>query len=426
MTLTWYIFERFGGVSFRKDDPGGTENKEESFCSVKRLGTDMSIGFWYTTFLIQSICQFLLILRDWRRDLKESNWKVALQVFFTSWLEYMIITITIILLIFQAKAMYIVLTILLALVSFREGLQMMVSLKKYVFGAENWLEIATIVLVGVILYVPDSRFEDACETKRHLAAIAIVLSWATLITLVGRHPKLSRYNIYVTMFYRILETFVTFLLWYSFFLIAFSLGFYIMLHQDLPNVTPPSDDDYKFFNNPWWSLVKTATMFVGEIEFSDIPIDLDNGLWPLGYMFLLTFIFLIVVVLMNLLNGLAVSDTAVIREKAEIVTYIIRVETISCFEAVLLGDPFNFLSNWPAIKILKDVPSLAFCKALYGNAFVRNISHKITGATGILLFYSWLPDKKLKLTPNKNNQLCPCLATETMGQEVITPQKLLW
>ena len=124
--------------------------------------------------------------------MKESNWKVALQVFFTSWLEYMIITIIVVLLIFQARAMFIVMTILLVLVSFREGLQMMVSLKRYVFGAENWLEIATIVLVGVILYVPDSRFEDPCETKRHLAAIAIVLSWATLITLVGRYPKLSR------------------------------------------------------------------------------------------------------------------------------------------------------------------------------------------------------------------------------------------
>ena len=56
---------------------------------------------------------------------------------------------------------------------------------------------------------------------------------------------------------------------------------------------------------------------------------------------------------MNLLNGLAVSDTAVIRDKAEIVTYQIRVDTISCFEAVLLGDPFNFLSNWPAIRYLQ-------------------------------------------------------------------------
>merc|ERR1719348_4281 len=312
----------------------------------------------------------------------------------------------------------------------------MVSLKRYIFGVENWLEITTIVLVGVILFVPDSKFEDACETKRHLAAVSIILSWATLITLVGRHPKLSQYNIYVTMFYKILETFVTFLIWYSFFLIAFSLGFYIMLHKDIKNSASNStssgtdskdggggDDEYVFFDNPWWSLVKTSTMFVGEIEFSDIPIDLENGLWPLGYIFLLSFIFLIVVVLMNLLNGLAVSDTAVIREKAEIVTYIIRVETISCFEAVLLGDPFNFLANWPAIKLLRNIPSVGICKALYRNSAVRDISHKITGATGILLFYTWLKTKQLKIHPNKNNDICSCFASETMGKEVIESAK---
>ena len=142
---------------------------------------------------------------------------------------------------------------LVILVAFREGLQMMVSLKRYVFGVENWLEVATLLLVAVILFIPDENFEDPCETKRHLAAVAIVLSWATLITLIGRHPKLAKYNIYVTMFYKILKTFATFLLWYSFFLIAFSLGFYIMLHKDLPTGKQSSDngDDYKFFDNPW-------------------------------------------------------------------------------------------------------------------------------------------------------------------------------
>ena len=161
------------------------------------------------------------------------------------------------------------------------------------------------------------------------------------------------------MFYKILETFVTFLVWYSFFLIAFALGFYIMLHKDVKSVGALGDvegngdgeEDYKFFDNPWLSIVKTSTMFVGEIEFSDIPISTETSTWPIGYLYLLTFIFLIVVVLMNLLNGLAVSDTAVIQEKAEIVTYVIRVETIASFEAVLLGDPFNFLANWPAIKV---------------------------------------------------------------------------
>ena len=49
-------------------------------------------------------------------------------------------------------------------------------------------------------------------------------------------------------------------------------------------------------------------MFVGELEFSDIPIDRSSSLMPLSYLYFLSFVLLIVVVLMNLLNGLAVSD----------------------------------------------------------------------------------------------------------------------
>ena len=59
---------------------------------------------------------------------------------------------------------------------------------------------------------------------------------------------------------------------------------------------------------------------------------------PLAFAFLLAFVFLIVVVLMSLLNGLAVSDTGAIQAKAEIVGYISRVETISYTESVLLGE----------------------------------------------------------------------------------------
>ena len=56
---------------------------------------------------------------------------------------------------------------------------------------------------------------------------------------------------------------------------------------------------------------------------------------------------------MNLLNGLAVSDTGMIREKAEVVSAISRVETISYIESLLLGDPFDFLSNWPLISWIR-------------------------------------------------------------------------
>ena len=79
-------------------------------------------------------------------------------------------------------------------------------------------------------------------------------------------------------------TFFFFLLWYAFFIVAFGLAFYIMLHKDTKskagngNETKAegADDEYIFFNSPWLSLVKTSTMFVGELEFSDIPVDTDS------------------------------------------------------------------------------------------------------------------------------------------------------
>ena len=135
------------------------------------------------------------------------------------------------------------------------------------------------------------------------------------------------------MFYRVLKTFTTFLIWYSLFLLAFGLGFYILLHED--NGGP--DRDYAFFDHLGLCLVKTFSMFVGELEFSDIPFNS-----PFSYFFFLTFVFLIVVVLMNLLNGLAVryimmlmfpysiprqvGETGLIREEAEIHAMVSRVE----------------------------------------------------------------------------------------------------
>ena len=95
-------------------------------------------------------------------------------------------------------------------------------------------------------------------------------------------------------------------------------------------------------------------MFVGELEFEDLPIE------GVGYLYFLTFVFVIVVVLMNLLNGLAVSDTGNCRDGAEIYAYKSQVELIAYTESVLLGDPFNFLANWPAWIWLRRLPSFRY------------------------------------------------------------------
>ena len=51
-----------------------------------------------------------------------------------------------------------------------------------------------------------------------------------------------------------------------------------------------------------------------------------------------------------------------IQEKAEIFSYVSRVDTISYMESILLGDPFYFLSNWPPIKLIQRIPSCAVCR----------------------------------------------------------------
>ena len=128
-----------------------------------------------------------------------------------------------------------------------------------------------------------------------------------------------------------------------------------------------------FFNNPFLAFIKTCTMFIGELEFSDIPIDLESRLMPLSYLYFLSFVILIVVVLMNLLNGLAVSDIRIIQEKAETFAYLSIVDTISYAESLLLGDPFDFLSNVPVLKSMIKIPSFSCCRQVYRSKVARRI-----------------------------------------------------
>jgi len=413
--LTWFIFSNFGG-----------ESQHENIEKVFR-------GSYIAIFTLL-VC---LMVRDWWKDIQDAlraeslatsaknsinpklninSPKMILQIFASNWLDlFMIAGMS---LIFILEDLQIPILVLISILIARELLQMAVSLKRYFSSFENWLELS---MISLVIAIVANNGEDAILLNRHLAAIALVLSWAELITLIGRHPKLLHCNVYVTMFYRVLNSFFFFLLWYSLFIIAFGLGFYIMLHDDSAGNPHGLEDNDKnaLFNKTWLSLVKTSAMFVGELEFSDLPINSSTYLGMLAYAFFLSFVFLIVVVLMNLLNGLAVNDTSDIKQKAEIFSYISRVETISYMESILLGDPFDFLSNMP--KYLSSLPSGSCLRQLYKNGICRRIFTKI-GAKGFLLFYAYLPEKQVTLKPNMNNKCC-ALAADEMGRDIIVAAK---
>ena len=102
-------------------------------------------------------------------------------------------------------------TVLLVVLGLRELLQFSIAPRRYFFSIENWLELTLIVLISLLLFM--GGYGCNVSAKRHIAAVVIVLSWSELITMIGRHPKLSTYNIYVTMFYKVTSTFILFLIW---------------------------------------------------------------------------------------------------------------------------------------------------------------------------------------------------------------------
>jgi ankyrin repeat protein len=198
--------------------------------------------------------------------------------------------------------LWILLTVLLFVLLGREVIQFLVAPLKHLSSFENILEIVLIVLISVLLF----HGEPGCGLglKREISAAVLLVSWVELLTMLGRHPAWRACNLYSTMFFRVLTTFLTFLLWYSLFIVAFGLGFYILLHNDNKEKPKLGKDKPQFFDSLGLAVVKTFSMFVGELEFSEVPFHVNPRF---SYIFFMVFVFLMVVVLMNLLNGLAVS-----------------------------------------------------------------------------------------------------------------------
>ena len=92
-------------------------------------------------------------------------------------------------------------------------------------------------------------------------------------------------------------------------------------------------------------------------EFSDLMGKIPNHPSFFDYLFFLAFLFFVVIVLMNLLTGLAVSDVALIKNQAEVISYKSQVNLICTAEAILLDDPYNFLSNGTTCEWINKIPT---------------------------------------------------------------------
>jgi ankyrin repeat protein len=165
-----------------------------------------------------------------------------------------------------------------------------------------------------------------------LAAITLFLAWTQLLFLTGEHPAIS---IYFHLFKKISCTFLTFLAWSSLLIVAFSLSFYVLLH-DSKTSSINSNLSSTLFHNPLSSLFTTVCMFVGGFEAMLLLFDSAAG--TIHIIFIL-FVFLLSLVLLNIFVGLAVRKIQKVESKAELLLLRARVNAVSDTERVLLRNP---------------------------------------------------------------------------------------
>ena len=82
---------------------------------------------------------------------------------------------------------------------------------------------------------------------------------------------------------------------------------------------------------------------------------------------------------------------------------IIRVELISYIESILLGDPFQFLTNSPESRLAQKLPSCNVFTSCYQLSCVQRL-FSFFGGRRFLLFADRLRNKKAEFHPNSSKK----------------------
>ncbi|XP_063697805.1 transient receptor potential cation channel subfamily A member 1 [Culicoides brevitarsis] len=184
------------------------------------------------------------------------------------------------------------------------------------------------------------------------ASIAIFGSWFNLLLLFRRFDQIG---IYIVMFLEILQTLIKVLTVFSILIIAFGLGFFILLFK--PN--------HLSFATISLSLLRTFSMMLGEIDFIGTyvqPYYLEELPFPIpSFIILCIFMILMPILLMNLLIGLAVGDIESVRHNAKLKRLAMQVVLYTEIERKL---PQAWLNKLNKVNLLeypnKDIQKLDF------------------------------------------------------------------
>ncbi|KAG6453876.1 LOW QUALITY PROTEIN: transient receptor potential channel pyrexia [Manduca sexta] len=219
-------------------------------------------------------------------------------------------------------------TILLILL--QELLYMNVKSSRYFLQLETWVKFGSLGLAVILPYAVVVVPLNEADWPRHVATLALLLSWLEMMFLLSRFPN---WGYYVLMFGKVASNVVKILLTFAFLVIGFSLSFMIQFRSQIP------------FEGPWAALVKTIVMMTSEFDYvalfdEEHSKELATSLIVVRLIFLI-FLILAAIVLMNLLVGVAVNDINDLEVLGNIRRLAKQVEFLSTLDTLVYNKLFN-------------------------------------------------------------------------------------
>ncbi|XP_068243950.1 transient receptor potential channel pyrexia-like [Palaemon carinicauda] len=132
--------------------------------------------------------------------------------------------------------------------------------------------------------------DNSVSLQRHIAATSAFFGWVELMMLFGRFPTLG---VYTLMFTRIAKSMLRFMMAFVTLLVGFSICFLVLFY---------TNESFTSFGR---SIVKVLMMMIGEIDYTGL---VDNNTPAISYILLVAFLFLVSILMINLLIGVAVND----------------------------------------------------------------------------------------------------------------------
>jgi len=205
----------------------------------------------------------------------------------------------------------------------KEVFQMFDEGVKYLFTLNNWLEVTLYVLTLVTLVRP--RSQDISEM-----GICVFLVWIVLLQYIS---KFNYVGLYIVMITKTIKTVSKVMVILLILLAAFAFSLYVVVPKDVGE----DEAGNLRFKNIASSFAATFFMMLDNLQYDNILLNYHgsagNGL--VLYVLYIAYCFMMPIIFLNLLIGLAVGDIDTIRKTAALERYTSQVEHLSQLERAI-------------------------------------------------------------------------------------------